>query len=93
MQFHFDIVTITKNGLLGQLLDENRAYVHDMYLQKPVQDVNAFKEGQELKARVLYIEPITKFVFLTLRGIGTVPKPELKVGEVISAKVSCFLKN
>lgn len=87
MQFNFDVTRTTKNGLLGELLDEIKAYVHDMYLQTPLQNIQDFQEGQELKGRVLYVEPITKFVFLTLRGIGVVPKCELKIGQIISAKV------
>lgn len=89
MQFNFDILSIKKNGFVGEFLSEHRTYVHDMYFQKPLQDLKEFKEGQRMKGRVLYIEPITKFVFLTLRGIGIVPKAELKVGQIISAKVSC----
>lgn len=87
MQFNFDVTNICKNGLLGEVLGQHKAYVHDMYLQKPLQDVHEFHEGQQLKGRVLYVEPITKFVFLTLRGIGMAPKPELKVGQIINAKV------
>lgn len=88
MQFKFDITTVCKNGLLGEFLYQYKAYAHDMYLQRPLQDVKEFKAGQEVKGRVLYVEPITKFVFMTLRGIGVVPKAELKVGEIVSAKVS-----
>lgn len=87
MQFNFDVTKITKNGLLGELLDEIKAYVPDMYLQTALQNVQDFQEGQELKGRVLYVEPITKFVFLTLRGIGIVPKCELKIGQIMTAKV------
>lgn len=88
MQFKFDIIKLSKNGLLGEFLNESKAYVHNMYLQKPLQSIHEFKEGQEVKGRVLYIEPITKFVFITLRGIETIAKTELKIGEILSSKVS-----
>lgn len=87
MQFNVDITNVLKNGLLGNFMDQHKAYVHDMYLQKPLQTVSNFREGQEVKARVLYVEPITKIVFFTLRGIETTIEHGLKIGQIISAKV------
>lgn len=40
-----------------------------------------------MRARVLYIEPITKFVYLTLRGIEKVPRQSLDIGQIINAQV------
>lgn len=87
MQFDFFVTDITKNGLLGEFWGQHKVYVHDFYFQKPLQNIKDFREGQELQGRVLYVEPITKIVFATLRGLELVSKPELKIGQIISAKV------
>lgn len=58
-----------------------------MFLSEPLENLNKYQEGQILKARVLYIEPITKFVYLTLRGIAKIAKPSIDIGQIINTQV------
>lgn len=79
-----------KNGLQGNILGQHKAYINEIFLSQPLEKLNKYREGQVVKARVLYIEPITKFVYLTLRGLERSPKQSLDVGQIVKAQV---LKN
>uniref|UniRef100_A0A1B0GJY3 rRNA biogenesis protein RRP5 n=1 Tax=Lutzomyia longipalpis TaxID=7200 RepID=A0A1B0GJY3_LUTLO len=67
----FIIVDCVKNGLMGKILDGTyTAYINQTHLGqgKRVED---FEIGSEIEAKVLYVMPLTKFVYLTLNSFVT----------------------
>lgn len=67
----FKVSKILKNGLQGTLFDENFiGYINEHQLgigeEKSFHKPRDFKVGSELAARILYVQPLTKLVYLTL---------------------------
>lgn len=67
----FKVNKILKNGLQGTLFDGNfTGYVNEHQLgaeeEKSFHKPRDFKVGNELSARILYVQPLTKLVYLTL---------------------------
>lgn len=88
----FTVESILPNGLQGTLFDDTvPAFVNENMLEKPLSKVTSFELFKQVPARILYVMPMTKHVFLTL-AIGdcnrySVAEP-LPVGTVLKdAKV------
>ncbi|KAL1374784.1 hypothetical protein pipiens_001641 [Culex pipiens pipiens] len=88
----FTVESILPNGLQGTLFDDTvPAFVNENMLEKPLSKVASFELFKQVPARILYVMPMTKHVFLTL-AIGdsnrySVADP-LPVGTVLNdAKV------
>lgn len=68
---NFKITKILKNGLQGSLFNEHFiGYINEHQLGieegKPFIQPKNFHVGEERKARILYVQPLTKLVYLTL---------------------------
>lgn len=62
-------------------MDEN-------YLSKPLKKLSDYKEGKILPAYVLFVEPTTKIVHLSLRFPEQEEKPEqLNLGDIVQGQV------
>ncbi|XP_055612693.1 protein RRP5 homolog [Uranotaenia lowii] len=65
----FTISSLLPNGLQGTLFDDTvPAFVNENMLEKPLSKTNNYELFKRLQAKVLYIMPMTKHVFLTLAG-------------------------
>jgi len=61
---------ILENGLKVKFGDGLLGYVHSDHLKDPADFVEAYDEGSEIEARLLYITPTVNTVMLTLREIN-----------------------
>ncbi|XP_060651092.1 uncharacterized protein LOC132787803 [Drosophila nasuta] len=56
-----------KNGLEGNIMNEAfRAFVNEHHLAEPLHTSDDYEVNSEYEARVLYVMPLTKLVYLTL---------------------------
>ncbi|KAL9696957.1 hypothetical protein quinque_000398 [Culex quinquefasciatus] len=63
----FTVESILPNGLQGTLFDDTvPAFVNENMLEKPLSKVASFELFKQVPARILYVMPMTKHVFLTL---------------------------
>lgn len=63
----FTIESILKNGLQGTLFDDTvPAFVNENMLDKPLSTTKKYDVFKQVQARILYVMPLTKHVFLTL---------------------------
>ncbi|KAG4070671.1 hypothetical protein HA402_013591 [Bradysia odoriphaga] len=87
----FKIKKILDDGLQGSLMNETfTGYINEHQFGS-TSSSKKFKEDEEIDARVLYIMPITKLVYLSLNLSDTIAMSgdELKIGAVIDkAKVA-----
>lgn len=74
------------HGLKGHFFDSCYGYIDETQIFSSIKK-SKLKEGSTVPAYVLFIEPITKITYLTLRGIENLPGPELTVGQISSSKV------
>lgn len=64
---NFSIAKVMKNGLEGLIFDGSiSAYVNEMYLPSKISMNDSQIIGREVKARVLYIMPLSNQLFVTL---------------------------
>lgn len=61
-------------------------------MSPPITSLDEHKPGDTLKARVLYIDPSTKLVHLTLRDITPAEPPELNIGDKCPSTVLSHCK-
>lgn len=87
----FKIKKVLDDGLQGSLMSETfTGYINEHQLETAVTSPAHYKEGDEVDARILYVMPITKLVYLTLNldDSKTICGDELKIGAIIDkAKV------
>lgn len=83
----FTTEEITKTGLRGKLFNTCNSCIPHMYFPTSYSDPNRFVEGQRLKAQVLYVEPITNIVYLTLKLTDKAVEKSLSIGAIITATV------
>lgn len=75
------------DGAEGSVLANSTGYIHVSQIGAKVH------VGKTLKARLLYVMPITKFAFFTTRKIFDTLMPDLheeanvKVGQIVEAQV------
>uniref|UniRef100_A0A1Q3EWU9 Putative rrna processing protein rrp5 n=1 Tax=Culex tarsalis TaxID=7177 RepID=A0A1Q3EWU9_CULTA len=63
----FTVESILPNGLQGTLFDDTvPAFVNENMLEKPLSKVANFELFKQVPARILYVMPMTKHVFMTL---------------------------
>ncbi|KAH8278785.1 hypothetical protein KR018_009476 [Drosophila ironensis] len=56
-----------KDGLKGSIMNESfAAYINEHHLASPLDAVEAYDLNEDYNARVLYVMPLTKLVYLTL---------------------------
>ncbi|KAH8323641.1 hypothetical protein KR074_008255 [Drosophila pseudoananassae] len=56
-----------KDGLKGSIMNESfAAYINEHHLASPLDTLDAYELNQDYYARVLYVMPLTKLVYLTL---------------------------
>ncbi|KAH8383522.1 hypothetical protein KR009_009143 [Drosophila setifemur] len=56
-----------KDGLKGSIMNESfAAYINEHHLARPLDTLDAYELNQDYNARVLYVMPLTKLVYLTL---------------------------
>ncbi|KAH8247129.1 hypothetical protein KR032_010485 [Drosophila birchii] len=83
-----------KDGLKGSIMNESfNAYINEHHLANALETVEAYELNEEYNARVLYVMPLTKLVYLTLNldikaGAGDQETEEgegepIKVGSVV----------
>uniref|UniRef100_A0A1A9V937 S1 motif domain-containing protein n=1 Tax=Glossina austeni TaxID=7395 RepID=A0A1A9V937_GLOAU len=67
MIVHFQVEKVLKDGLQGTIMNELfTAYVNEHQLDSPLALPENFQTGSVHKARILYVMPLTKLVYLTL---------------------------
>lgn len=62
-----------------------------MFYAKPFSNGNKYKEGQTIKAQVMYSEPITNFVYLLMKMESV--RPSQKIGAIVNCTVSTKASN
>ncbi|XP_053692501.1 protein RRP5 homolog [Sabethes cyaneus] len=63
----FTVETILPNGLQGTLFDDTvPAFVNENMLEKPLSKLTNYTLFRQVQARVLYVMPLSKHIFLTL---------------------------
>lgn len=82
----FSVESTLKNGLQGTLFDDTvPAFVNENMLERPLSKLQNY-ENKQLQARILYVMPMTKHVFLTLANYdgnkATVADP-VAVGTIV----------
>ncbi|CAG9771962.1 unnamed protein product [Ceutorhynchus assimilis] len=93
MKVEFYMDKIKPHGILGKISDNNFiGYVDENYLNKPLAN---YQEGRLISAYILYVEPTTDIVHLTLRlPLVQQTKPlDVNVGDILTAQVSKKLYN
>jgi len=56
-----------KDGLKGSIMNESfSAYINEHHLANPLDTLDAYELNEDYNARVLYVMPLTKLVYLTL---------------------------
>ncbi|XP_016981439.1 protein RRP5 homolog [Drosophila rhopaloa] len=96
----FKVAKLLKDGLKGSIMNESfSAYINEHHLANALDTLDAYELNEDYNARVLYVMPLTKLVYLTLnldiKAGEEVAKDEdeqeeepLKVGSVVEkAKV------
>ncbi|XP_016952467.1 protein RRP5 homolog [Drosophila biarmipes] len=98
----FKVAKHLKDGLKGSIMNESfSAYINEHHLAHPLDTLDVYELNEDYNARVLYVMPLTKLVYLTLNldikagdEVGKVQDDEgqeeepLKVGSVVEkAKV------
>ncbi|XP_059619898.1 protein RRP5 homolog [Phlebotomus argentipes] len=70
----FIVLDTVRDGLMGKILDGSyTAYINQIHLGRG-KVVDDFEIGSEIEAKVLYVMPLTKFVYLTLNSYVDVEK-------------------
>ncbi|GAB0097371.1 RRP5 [Sergentomyia squamirostris] len=78
----FIIMNVVKNGIMGKILDgEYTAYINEVHLGQG-KSVKDFEIGKEIEAKILYVMPLTKFVYLTLNSF-TAPEKRIMYGRIM----------
>ncbi|XP_017009122.2 rRNA biogenesis protein RRP5 [Drosophila takahashii] len=91
----FKVARHLKDGLKGSIMNESfSAYINEHHLANALDTLDAYELNEDYNARVLYVMPLTKLVYLTLNldikaGDNEEQEEEpLKVGSVVEkAKV------
>lgn len=69
----FQVSKLLKNGLQGSIMNEvYTAYVNEHHLSDPLSLPEDYEVNAKYEARILYVMPLTKFVYLTLNLRTTV---------------------
>ncbi|XP_034043197.1 protein RRP5 homolog [Thalassophryne amazonica] len=84
------IKKVTKHGLLLKFMSDFSGHVDFLHMEP--EHVSSYTEGDEVQASVLYVEPSTRQVGLSLRsflvhpenGINTTPPGGDRIGEVVN---------
>ena len=64
---NFQVNKVLKNGLQGSIMNETfTAYVNEHQLSDPLSLPEDYEVNASCEARILYVMPLTKFVYLTL---------------------------
>lgn len=81
----FTIEDIAQSGLKGKLFDTYNCLVPQTYLDRS----KNYLHGDVVRAQVLFVEPRSKTVYLSLNVMNYVmPKGLLKIGSTVNGKVS-----
>nr|XP_015835283.1 PREDICTED: protein RRP5 homolog isoform X2 [Tribolium castaneum] len=86
MKVDFFVEEILPHGIKGQLAENCYAYVDETFTFSRIKK-ERIKEGKSIPAYVLFVEPVTKVTYLSLRGLEKLPEPELTIGQVCSAQI------
>ncbi|XP_037732812.1 protein RRP5 homolog [Drosophila subpulchrella] len=63
----FKVAKHLKDGLKGSIMNESfSAYINEHHLASPLDTLDAYELNEDYNARVLYVMPLTKLVYLTL---------------------------
>lgn len=92
---NFQVNKLLKNGLQGSIMNEVfTAYVNEHQLKDPLTLPEDYEVNTTYEARILYVMPLTKFVYLSLNlRNDKEPKSEsLENEDDVDAKVSTPLK-
>nr|XP_043068327.1 protein RRP5 homolog isoform X2 [Drosophila bipectinata] len=77
----FKVSKHLKDGLKGSIMNESfAAYINEHHLATPLDALEAYEVNQDYYARVLYVMPLTKLVYLTL-NLDIKPDPETGIEE------------
>lgn len=82
----FKVTKQLKDGIQGLVLNDTfTAYVNEHQLETPLSSPEDYEIDSEVEARVLYVMPLTKLVYLSLNLCEVIvcPDDELKVGTII----------
>lgn len=82
----FKVTKCLRDGLQGTVLNGTyTAYVNEHQLQRPLSAPEDYKVDAELDARILYVMPLTKLVYVSLNLSETIARTdsELSVGTII----------
>lgn len=87
MQISVTVNKILTNGLEVRFLNNYTGYIHESYLQNIFDRTTSYKTGQVVSARVMYVVPVTKLAFLSLRSLEFSDSPLLDDGIVLNCSV------
>ncbi|KAK5647128.1 hypothetical protein RI129_005592 [Pyrocoelia pectoralis] len=74
---NFSVSKVVGCGLMGTFLKQQGGCIHESYLTTPLQNISDYSNGDHFKAYLLYIHPVTKHTYFTLRPThSTAPKYE-----------------
>ncbi|XP_017020204.1 rRNA biogenesis protein RRP5 [Drosophila kikkawai] len=63
----FKVAKILKDGIKGTIMNESfSAYINEHHMAHALEPVDAYELNEEYNARVLFVMPLTKLVYLTL---------------------------
>ncbi|XP_044266223.1 protein RRP5 homolog [Tribolium madens] len=86
MKVDFFVEEVLPHGIKGQFFENCYGYVDETYIFSLIKK-EKIKEGKSIPAYVLFVEPVTKVTYLTLRGLEKLPGPEFTIGEILPAQI------
>lgn len=87
MTVTFDVKKVLKDGLRGTICQNCTAFIETANLTKIKDNPQNYKIGQKLSAILLFVQPTTKFSYLTLQRTSNVPSPRISMGAKLSGRV------
>lgn len=76
------------NGLEGKFLNDYTGYVHEGQLSGIMDKLKSYSVEQVVEARIMYVMPVTKLAYLTLRSLEPHDRGKIQDGGIMSCKVS-----
>ncbi|KAF2896680.1 hypothetical protein ILUMI_09495 [Ignelater luminosus] len=87
MQLNFTISKAVNYGLQGKFLNQCVGYINDNYLATPLEKSSKYKEGQTVKAWLLYVQPTTRWSYFSLRSVWDISTRKHELGLILRGQV------
>lgn len=77
---------VNSHGAKGHFMENCFGYLDQtqLFSKKKLEHI---KEGSTILAQVLFVEPITKVSYLTLRGSEILPEPTYEIGKLLTCEI------